>query len=241
MVAFDPVDGDGVVRYALGEAETFLHEDVSLHDVTDVAAIGDLEVIDRIGTVHGTLFQIGQVEVTGWTHNPVSDRLEPSASRRVECLLRTRVLLTPDGGWPEGLDLAFEDGTTYLYPLTDEWDEATAAFDELLEALRALPGCADLDWPPPEAGADAAVVDTAVGTQLKLQADPNAAHGEWHATLTHAGTTAEVSCNLAESDYFGETWTMTVTVRTADGTSRPAGTNPWSLTAALLPSFGTSR
>ena len=241
LAAYDPIDEGGVVDFALGEGNAHLREDVWISEVTETVAIGDLEVIDRVGTVHGTLFQIGQVEVTGWTHDTVTDRLEPSSSRRVECLMRTRVVLSPDADWPQDLLLTFEgDGVTYLHPLTGEWGEASDAFNELLEALRSLPGCAALEWPPPT-GEDTAVVETEVGTRLTLQMDPNAVHREWHATVTHADVTAEVSCEFVESNYLGETWTMTATARSDGEAPHPAGTNPWALTAALIRSFGGAR
>lgn len=108
-----------------------------------------------------------------------------------------------------------------------------------MEALRALPGCDALEWPPPT-GEDTVVVDTGAGTQLTLQMDPSADYGEWDAMVTHAGMTAEVSCELVDSNYFGETWTMSVIVRPAEGASRWAGSSPWALTAALIRSFSST-
>lgn len=147
VAAFDPVDEGGVVGVALGENESYVLEDLMLHEVVATVAIGNLKIIDRVGTVQGILYLIGQVEVTGWTHSNITDRLEATSSERVACLMRTLVVLGPDAEWLEGLDLAFED-STYLHPLTAEWGDARDAFEELLEALRSLPGCEGLEWPP---------------------------------------------------------------------------------------------
>lgn len=237
--AFDVVDEGGVGRYVVGDDDKYLQIDLALDHVVDVAAVAQLAVVDRVGSVQGSLFLRAVVSVVGWYRGQHHDRLESETVGHVECLLRTQVLLAPDPTAQDGLDLTFEgDGRSHAHPLTGDWAAAEDAFEELLEALRALPGCGEVTWPPPT-GQSRLEYETPFGVQLDLDVYPDNLGDEWVAEIDCGGTRVTVSCNLLDSSYLGETWTMHIT---ASIRGRQVGSDlkatPWACAAILLPNFG---
>lgn len=241
LAAFDLVDEGGIGRMAVREEDAQVV--LALDKVAGLAALGYLNVVDRIGSVEGELFLLANVEVTAWVHNQVSERFEPQPSGIIECLIRTPILLSPDADWPEALDLSFADAS-YVHPNTGQWSTSEDAFQELVEALRSLPGCEELDWPDDawehddEGGCRSARVLGAAGHELAVTADPDEIGGPWTAEVHHGGVVVTVSCALLDSDYFGETWTLKATADAARERALELH-DPWAVAATLLPSFAS--
>jgi hypothetical protein len=235
VVAFDLVDEGGVVRGALGEETGFLEVQLLLDSIASVAGFADLSVVDRVGTIQGTLYLIGAVDVTGWQHNSVTDKLDAGYAGRFQCLLRTPILITPADDWPGGLMVTFEDSSA-VHPITGEWATAEDALEGMLEAVGTLPGCEGLSLPDDYESGSVLAYECSSPLPIEMRVDHDNPWDDWTATVSHAGVSLAMSCLLAESTYFGEIWILRGEVSFAEGSSTRVE-DVWSGVSYLLASF----
>lgn len=237
--AFDVVDEGGIGRLAVTDDDAQARIEVGR--VVGAAALGHLKVVDRVGSIEGQLFLLASVDVTAWLHNQVSERFEPHEMGAVDAVLRTSVLFAPDLRSPHGLEVSF-NGRSHAHPNVGQWSAPEDAFEELLEALRSLPGAEALDWTDAEWDEDdftmTVTVADATGHELVLAIDGDGVYGPWTARVTHAGTAVDVTCTLQDSDYYGQTWGMEfVSDISTSGPATELQGNPWAAAAHLLPGF----
>jgi hypothetical protein len=235
VAAFDLVDEGGLAKAALGEECGYLDVHFSLDSVTSVAGFSDLSVVDRVGSVQGKLFLIATVDVTGWHHNAITDQLDANYAGSLQCLLRTLVLLTPADDEPDGLLLTFEDSSA-VHPLTSEWTTPEDAFEALLAAIGSLPGCDGLVLPDDYVSGDVLTYSCLSPRPIEITLDKADAWDEWTATASHGDVSLTMSCVLADSNYFGDTWIMSGEVSFLQGNSVRVD-DAWSGMSHLLVSF----
>jgi hypothetical protein len=233
--AFDLIDEGGLAITALGEEDGYLDVHLSLESISSVAGFSDLSVVDRVGSVQGTLFLIGAVDVTGWRHNAITDQLDANYAGSFQSLLRTPILLTPADDEPDGLWLSFEDSSA-VHPLTGEWTTPDDAFEALLEAVGSIPGCDGLALPDDYVSGDVLTYDCLSPRPIEISLDKDNAWDEWTATVSHGDVSLTMSCELADSNHFGDTWIMRGEVSFAEGNSVRVE-DPWSGVSHLLASF----